>query len=69
MECIYCKGEMKRKKAPFHIDRKGYHFMCDAVSAWVCSQCGEVYFEAAEVDSIQEVIKTLDEKTKKLAVA
>ena len=69
MECLHCKGEMKRKKAPFQIDRKGYHLMFDAISAWVCSQCGEVYFEEAEVDSIQEVLKTLDEKTEKLAVA
>ncbi|MBI4287787.1 MAG: YgiT-type zinc finger protein [Chloroflexi bacterium] len=62
MQCIHCKGEMKRGKAPFHIDRR-YHLMFDAVPAWVCSQCGEVYFEEAEVDSIQGALKTLDEKT------
>ena len=69
MKCIYCKGEMKHKTAPFQIDRKGYHLMFDAIPAWVCSQCGEVYFEENEVDAIQEVLKTLDERAEKLVVA
>ena len=69
MKCIHCKGEMERKTTPFQIDRKGYHLMFDAVLAWVCSQCGEVYFEENEVDSIQEMLKTLDEKTENLVVA
>lgn len=69
MKCIHCKGVMERKKAPFQIDRKGYHLMFDAVPAWVCSQCGEVYFEESEIDSIQEALKTLDEKTGKLVAA
>lgn len=69
MKCIHCKGEMRRKTAPFQIDRKGYHLMFDAVPAWVCSQCGEVYFEEAEVDSIQGVLKILDKQTERLAVA
>ncbi len=42
--------------------------MFDAIPAWICSQCGEVYFQEAEVDSIQEALKTLDEKTAKLAI-
>ena len=32
----------------------------------MCTQCGEVYFEGEEVDSIQEVIKSIDEKIGKL---
>jgi YgiT-type zinc finger domain-containing protein len=69
MKCIHCKGEMERKTAPFQVDRKGYHLMFDAIPAWVCSQCGEAYFEEAEVEAIQEVLKTVDERTEKLAVA
>ncbi len=60
---------MERKTAPFQVDRKGYHLMFDAIPAWVCSQCGEAYFEEAEVESIQEVLKTVDERTDKFAVA
>jgi YgiT-type zinc finger domain-containing protein len=60
---------MERKSAPFQIDRKGYHLTLDEIPAWVCIQCGEVYFEEAEVEAIQEVIQSLDHKTKKLQEA
>ena len=69
MKCIHCKGDMERKTAPFQIDRKGYHLLFDAIPAWVCTQCGEAYFEETEVDAIQEVLKKLDEETKHLAAA
>jgi YgiT-type zinc finger domain-containing protein len=57
---------MERKTVPYHIDRKGYHLVLDAVPAWVCSQCGEVYFEEAEVESIQDVTRTVDGQMTKL---
>ena len=69
MKCIHCKGQMLYKTAPFQINRKSYHLMLEAVPAWVCSQCGEEYFEETEVDAIQDVLKLLDERTEKLAVA
>ncbi len=68
MNCFHCKGRMKRGTAPFHVDRKGYHLVLDAVAAWVCPQCGEVYFEESEVDTIQEVIRTVDKQAEKLAI-
>ena len=68
MNCSHCKGEMKRGTAPFHVDRKGYHLVLDAVAAWVCTQCGEVYFEEPEVDAIQEVIRAVDKQANKLAI-
>jgi YgiT-type zinc finger domain-containing protein len=65
---MYCQGKMERGTAPFHIDRKGYHLLIDRIPAWVCSQCGEVYFEEVEVDSIQSAIRAVDEQVEKLAV-
>lgn len=67
MKCIHCQGVMERKTAPFQIDRKDYHLTLDNVPAWVCSQCGEAYFEGREVDKIQETIRAIDERTKELA--
>jgi YgiT-type zinc finger domain-containing protein len=58
---------MERKTAPFQIDRKGYQLTLESVPAWVCTQCGEVYFEETEVDAIQEVMIELDQRTEKLA--
>jgi len=51
---------MKRSHAPFSVDRNGYHVRWDAVPAWVCEQCGESYFEAAEVERIQRSLAALD---------
>jgi len=66
MKCMHCQGLMKKSIAPFHIDRKGYHLTLDSVPAWVCSQCGEAYFDESEVDSIQEIIQNLKDRTEKL---
>ena len=69
MECIHCKGRMARGKAPFSLDRNGYHVSWDAVPAWVCSQCGEPFFEAREVDLIQKALYDLDRESAALAGA
>lgn len=60
MQCVHCKGEMKRSFAPFDVDRNGYHVHWNAVPAWVCDQCGEPYFESEEVDRIQRSLAALD---------
>jgi len=69
MKCIHCQAIMKRGKAPLHIDRNGCHVTIDNVPAWVCKQCGEAYFEEQEVDTIQDLIRTIDEKANKLTLS
>lgn len=69
MKCIHCHGEMRRGGAPFHVDRNGYHLLLDAVPAWVCSQCGEAYFEESEVESIQHAIGAIDDQAKRLSAS
>jgi len=69
MECTHCRGKMVCKKVPFQVDREGYHLTLESVPAWVCTQCGEPFFETAEVDAIQDALKLLDEQTEKIAVA
>jgi len=58
---------MVRSTAPFQIDRNGYHLTLDAVPAWVCSQCGEAYFEQKQVEEIQEMIESVDLGARKLS--
>ena len=67
MKCMYCQGEMTRGNAPFHIDRKDIHLSLDSVPAWVCTQCGEVYFEETEVNAVQDIIRAVDKQAGKLA--
>jgi YgiT-type zinc finger domain-containing protein len=69
MKCIHCKGTMKKGKSPFHVDRDGYHLSFDSVPAWVCTQCGEAYFEEKEVEAIQDVVTTIDQRASKLAAS
>lgn len=69
MKCIYCRGEMVRGTAPFHVDREGCHFTLDAVRAWVCEQCGEAYFEEKEVDAIQDLVRSVEQKAEVLALS
>ena len=66
MNCVHCQGKMKRGTTPFHVDRKGCHLMLDDVPAWICQQCGEVYFDEKEVDALQEIIASLEKKTDEL---
>jgi YgiT-type zinc finger domain-containing protein len=63
MECLCCKAQMRRGTAPFSIDRNGYRVSWDNIPAWVCDQCGEVLFEAREVDLIQGALVSLDRET------
>ena len=69
MQCLYCKGTMQKKTAPFDIHRKGYHLTFDSIPAWVCSQCGEILVEENEVNTIQMALKALEYQTEKLAIA
>ena len=69
VECIYCKAEMQRGATPYHIDRNGYHLLLDKVSAWICSQCGEPYFEEKEVEEIQAAIQEMDKHASRLLIA
>lgn len=67
MKCIQCQAKLKKGTAPFQIDRKGYHLVMDLIPAYICSQCGEVYFEEKAVNSIQKMLHTLDVQTTRFA--
>lgn len=66
MKCLYCQGTMTRGTAPYHIDREDFHLVLDHLPAWVCTQCGEAYFEENEVAAIQEMIQSIERKTSAL---
>jgi YgiT-type zinc finger domain-containing protein len=69
VECLHCKGRMVRGKAPFSLDQYGYHVSWDAIPAWLCTQCGEPYFEAREVELIQKALTDLDRESAALTGA
>jgi len=67
MKCVHCQGEMKKGTTPFHVDRKGCHLILDEVPAWICEQCGETFFEEREVDTIQDLIVSIEKQAQRLA--
>ena len=69
MQCHFCDGEMKKGKTTYTLNGSGYHLLIDDVPAWVCSQCGEVYFEEGAVDNIQDIVKSLDTQVNKVREA
>ena len=69
MECLHCKGRMEKGTAPFSVDRHGYHVRWDAIAAWVCTQCGQPFFETREVEQIERALEALDRANDQLAPA
>lgn len=69
MRCLLCNGEMEKTTASYTVDRKGYHLFIEEIPAYVCSQCGERYFEERETEAIQNMIKALEEKLHDVLVA
>lgn len=67
MKCMYCQAKMEQGTVPFHIDRKGIHVSLDEISAWVCPQCEESYFEEQTVDSMQALVTAVEEQVQKFA--
>lgn len=66
MECYYCGGPMTKKTASYTANRQHYHLILDNIPAWVCEQCGEVYFEEAEVEEIQNLLREADRRVEAL---
>ena len=57
----------EKRTAPLHIDRKNCYLTLDNVPAWICSQCGEAYFEENEVSAVQDLIMVIEQKAQPLA--
>jgi len=62
VNCLLCKGKMKKTKVAYGVDRKGYHLFIEKIPAYVCSRCRERYFEEKEVSAIQDMLKVFEDK-------
>jgi len=59
---------MIKGNAPFSADRNGYYISWRSIPAWVCTQCGETFFEANEVNHIQRALQKIDYETMELTL-
>ena len=55
--CEFCEGVVEERiiQARFHF--KGQTIYVDRVPAWVCSKCGEQYFDAPAYKRLEEIAK------------
>lgn len=65
--CEYCDGTLvaRRLQARFHF--KGKTIYVDQVPAWVCTKCGEKYFDAPVYKRLEEIAKQSDQIKKKIS--
>ena len=54
-----------RREAHYTASRKGYHLILD-LPAWVCEQCGEPLFDETMVDTIQDILSSVESRLAKL---
>lgn len=66
MLCFYCKNKLKQKKIAYNINRQGYDVILREIPAYVCQECGEIFFEEKSVDLIQKLINEIDEGVAKV---
>jgi len=43
--CSECGGQVKRRAISQEFEREGVKVKLSGFKAWVCAQCGEIYFE------------------------
>lgn len=55
--CEFCDGEVRQRvvQARFHF--KGRTIYVDHVPAWVCSKCGEQYFDAPVYKRLEAIAR------------
>lgn len=55
--CEFCEGKVEHRliRAKFHF--KGRTVYVDNVPAWVCSRCGEQYFDAPVYKRLEEIAR------------
>lgn len=63
--CSECGGRLERKYVSQEFEREGVMVKLSGIAAFVCSKCGEIYFQPGGADKVAEAANSLF----KLAVA
>ena len=57
--CSECKGSLRRKMIAQEFEREGVKVKISGIRAWVCSQCGEIYFEPGGAGRVSKAFNCL----------
>ncbi len=55
--CEYCEGKVEHRVIQARFPFRGQTIYVDKVPAWVCTKCGEPYFDAAVYKRLEEIAK------------
>jgi YgiT-type zinc finger domain-containing protein len=54
--CNLCEGKLTQQSVAYTQFFEGHFVIIEYVPAWVCEQCGEIYYDPEVVDRIQQLI-------------
>jgi YgiT-type zinc finger domain-containing protein len=57
--CSECKGRVRRKRIAQEFEKEGVKVKVSGIKAWVCEQCGEIYFEPGGADRVAQAVNSL----------
>ena len=66
--CEYCNGELRPKTVRVHYRRRGQLTIIENVPARVCRRCGERYYDAVTLDTIDRIGRSRKGTKRKIIV-
>ena len=66
VRCHFCGGEIVKGKKNFSVARGYYCVIIRDIQTYICSQCGEAYYDPEQGKAIKEILRTMDDQVKKL---
>lgn len=57
--CSECKGRVRRKAICQEFEKEGIKVRLSGFKAWVCEQCGEIYFEPGGAEKVVQAVNSL----------
>jgi len=59
--CSECGGTLEKKSITQEFEREGIKIKLSGIKAWVCSGCGETYFQPGGADKVAKAANCLFE--------
>ncbi|MBI3950865.1 MAG: YgiT-type zinc finger protein [Acidobacteria bacterium] len=57
--CSECGGQVRRKTIAQEFEKEGVKVKLSGFKAWVCAQCGEIYFEPGGAERVAQAVNCL----------
>ncbi len=57
--CSECRGPVKKRTIVQKFEKEGVKVQLSGFKAWVCTQCGEVYFEPGGAQRVAQAVNSL----------